>query len=195
MKKLASLFLFLAVLTGCTTTQPVDVSTDFDRATNFGSLTTFKWYQDQPAAGQDPNYQYDSFIDQRMKRAVESELSRKGLRLVTSNPDILVAYDMKVETKQELRPDYSYAPGFGYGYGYWYGYRYNYGYSRFGTAPMLIDEYKNGTVIIDFVDPKDNQLAWRGWGQMEVGSANVTEAEINRITAKILSKYPPGSDK
>ncbi len=194
MKKSVHLLLLLFFLAGCTTKAPVDVSTDFDRATNFGGLSTFKWYQDQPKAERDPAYQYDSFIDQRMKRAVESELSRKGLRLVESNPDILIAYDMKVEMKQELRPDYTYAPGFGYGYGYWYGYRYDYGYSRFGTRPMLISEYQNGAVIIDFVDPKDNQLVWRGWGQMEVNSPNVSETEVNRIVAKILSKYPPGND-
>ena len=192
MKKTVPLLMLLALLwQGCTTT-PVSVSTDYDRSANFTRYTTYKWYQDEPAAGRDTTRTYNTFLDKRMRTAVEANLARKGMRLVTSNPDLMVAYDMKVVTKQQVRPDYTFAPGFGYGYGYWYGYRYNYGYSRFGR-PMMIDEYQDGTVIIDFVDARDNELIWRGWGQMTVGSANASEAEINKIVGEILEKYPPGA--
>ena len=51
---------------------------------------------------------------------------------------------------------------------------------------MLIEEYKDGTIIIDLVDAKDNQLIWRGWGQMEVDEANISEAEVNKIVTNIL---------
>ncbi|MFC5270687.1 DUF4136 domain-containing protein [Adhaeribacter terreus] len=195
MNKISLLALLLGLfLSGCAAV-PVDVSTDYDRAANFNQFTTFKWYQDTPTANRDSAYKYDTFMDKRIRQAVENSLARKGMRMVTTNPDILVAYDVKVVRRQELRPDYAFAPGFGYGYSYWYGYRYDYGYSRFGTRPMLIDEYNDGTIIIDLVDAKDNQLVWRGWGQMEVGSANVSEAEINKIVSNILEKYPPGTDK
>lgn len=182
-------FLFLS---GCAKV-PVDVSTDYDRSANFSRYTTFKWFQDTPAARRDTTRSYDTFLDKRMRSAVEGHLTAKGLRPVTSNPELLVAYDVKVVTRQEVRQDYTYAPGW-YGYGYWYGYRYNYGYSRFGS-PMYIDQYQDGTVIIDLIDAKDNELIWRGFGQMEVGSANVSEAEVNRIVTKILENYPPGSKK
>lgn len=175
---------------GCTTT-PVSVSTDYDRNASFARYTTFKWYQDKPMAGRDTTRTYDTFLDRRIRGAVEANLARKGFRLVNANPDVLVAYDVKVETKQEARPDYTFAPGFGYGYGYWYGYRYDYGYSRF-NRPMLINEYQDGAIIIDLVDARDNELVWRGWGQMEVASPNVSEAEINKIVGQILEKYPPG---
>jgi hypothetical protein len=192
MKTLLSLFLLAGLLWGCATS--VDVSTDYDRGANFSHYTTFKWYQETPMARRDSTRSYDTFLDKRIKAAVEGNLTRKGFRRVDVNPDVLVAYDVKVVTKQEIRPDYAYAPGWYGGYGYWYGYRYNYGYSRF-AAPMYIDQYQDGTIIIDLIDGKDNELIWRGWGQMEVGSANVTEAEVNRIIGHILEKYPPGSDK
>lgn len=194
MKKLFVLFSLASLfLAGCAGTVPVDVSTDYDKAVNFNQHTTFKWYQEKPAARRDTTRTYDTFMDQRIRNAVESNLGRKGLRRTEATPNLFIAYDVKVVTRQEIRPDYTYAPGW-YGYGYWYGYRYDYGYSRF-ARPMTIDQYKDGTIIIDIIDAKDNQLIWRGWGQMEVGSANVSEAEINRIVGKILEKYPPGSDK
>jgi hypothetical protein len=195
MNKLFSLAIILLLLfSGCAKTIPVEVSTDYDRSANFSTYTTFKWYQESPTAHRDSTRNYDSFLDKRIKASVEANLARKGFRMVTSSPDVLVAYDVKVVTKQEVRPDYSYGPGWYGGYGYWYGYRYNYGYSRF-AQPMYIDQYQDGTIIIDLVDAKDNELIWRGWGQMEVGSANVTEAEVNKIVGKILAKYPPGSDE
>ena len=193
MKKITLLTLIFGLfLMGCAK-MPVDVSTDFDKSANFSRYTTFKWYQDTPSARRDSTRTYDTFLDRRMRSAVESNLTTKGMRLVATNPDLLVAYDVKVVTRQEVRPDYTYAPGY-YGYGWWYGYRYNYGYSRF-AAPMYIDQYQDGTVIIDLIDAKDNELVWRGWGRMEVGSANVSETEINRIVGKILSEYPPGAKK
>jgi len=181
-------------LAGCAATTPVDVSTDFDRNVTFAQYHTFRWYQDKPMAGVDTTYKYNTFLDQRIRNAVESQLARKGLTKAEGRADLLIAYDVKIVTKQAARPDYAYAPGFGYGYSYWYGYRYDYGYSRF-SRPMLIEEYKDGTIIIDLVDAKDNQLVWRGWGQMEVDEANISEAEVNKIVTNILAKFPPGADK
>ena len=196
MKQYLNLALLMAFfLTGCATTAPVEVSTDFDQNVNFSQYRTFKWFQDKPSANRDSTYKYNTFIDQRIRNAVETQLTRKGMTKTDGNADVLIAYDVKVITRQEARPDYTYAPGFGYGYGYWYGYRYNYGYDRFYGRPMLIDQYKDGTVIIDLVDAKDNQLIWRGWGQMEVDEANISAPEINKIVTNILEKYPPGADK
>ncbi len=196
MKNLLNLFLVLIIfLSGCAVTAPVDVSTDFDRNVNFTQYRTFKWFQDKPEAGRDSAYKYNTFLDQRIRRAVEAQLTQKGMTKVEGNADILVAYDVKVITRQQARPDYAAGPGLGYGYGYWYGYRYNYGYNRFGTRPMVIEQYKDGTIIIDLVDPKENQLLWRGWGQMEVDQANISEEEVMKIVTNILAKYPPGAEK
>lgn len=196
MKKLL-FFIFPAVLflSGCAATIPVDVNTDYDKAAPFAQYKTFKWYQEKPTARPDSAYKYDTFLDQRIKKAVEAQLNKKGFRLATGMADVLIAYDAKVVTRQEVNNNYAFAPGFGYGYSYWYGYRYNYGYSRFSQPPMLIDQYKDGSIIIDMIDAKDNQLIWRGWGQMEVLNQNISEAEVTKIVTSILAKYPPGSEK
>jgi hypothetical protein len=196
MKTLLPLIFLLGLLGGCASS--VSVSTDYDRSANFTSYTTYKWYQDTPPARRDSIRTYNTFLDKRIRSAVEANMARKGFRLVDSNPDVLVAYDVKVVTRQELHTDYGYYPGWygpgWYGYGWWYGYRYDYGYSRF-AYPMYIDQYQDGTIIIDLVDARDNELVWRGWGEMRVDNVNISQSEVDKIVSRIFEKYPPGADK
>ena len=178
------------LLTGCSPV--VSVSTDYDRTAPFSQYRTWNWYQAAPTASRDADKfgNYDTFLDKRIKGAILSQMSAKGFNQSSTNPDILVAYDVSIERRQEVEPGFTYAPGFGWGYGYWYGYRYDYGFRRFPNYTM-VQEYNEGTVVIDIVNAKDNQLIWRGWGQARVGTAGISESEINRIVREILEKYPP----
>ena len=187
---------FVLLLSGCVTSTPVNVSSDFDRNVNFSQYRTYNWYFDgsltDPETGGQRPAGYDSFLDKRIKNALQSSMGTKGMQLVTSNPDIKVAYDVKIENRAEVDRVYATYPGYGYGYGYWMGYRYNYGYNRFGPNYATIREYKEGTIIIDFIDPKDNQLVWRGWGEAIVNQdGSISEATVNKIVAEIMERYPP----
>ncbi len=189
--------LFFAVsaaigLTACATTQRVTVATDYDKATDFTKYRTYDWYQEQPAGQRDGAQTYDSFADRRLRDALTTALTTKGLTRSTTRPDIKVAYDIKVKTEARADPyATTYAPGFGYGYSYWYGYRYNYGFNRFAPNYFNTVEYRVGTVIVDFVDAKENELLWRGVGESVVDPGAVSEEAIREIVAGILAKYPP----
>lgn len=168
---------------GCASTSRVGVSNDFDHSVNFRAYKTWAWY---PQQGQDteggPARGYESFLDQRIRAAVEREMTAKGLTKVEGkqNPDVFIAYSAKVENKQRVTSAYPYSPwGYGYGYGY---------YGR-GMAPVT--EYKAGTVIIDIVDAKRKELAWRGTGQAQLDQNSINEAETYRIVNSILGTYPP----
>lgn len=167
---------------GCASTSRVGVSSDFDHSVNFRAYKTWAWY---PQQGQDteggPARGYESFLDQRIRAAVEREMTTKGLTRVEGkqNPDVFVAYSARVENKQRVNA----APYGGYPYGYGYGY-----YGR-GMAPVT--EYKAGTVIIDIVDAKRKELAWRGTGQAQLDQNSINEAETFRIVNSILGTYPP----
>ena len=91
-----------------------------------------------------------------------------------------MAYSARVEEKQQVSPYYN---GYGYPYGYGYGY-----YGR-GYQPMT--QYKAGTVVIDIIDAKRKELAWRGTGQAQVDQNTIDEVETHRIVNGILSTYPP----
>ncbi|WP_179197538.1 DUF4136 domain-containing protein [Hymenobacter crusticola] len=169
--------------TSCATSSRVGVSSDFDHSVNFRAYKTWAWYpQQQPDTEGGPAKGYESFLDKRMRAAVETEMQKKGLTYSETNPDLYIAYSAKVEEKQSVSPYYN---GLGYPY-YGYGGFYGRGY---GYTPVT--EYKAGTVIIDFVDAHRKELAWRGTGQAQLDQQTISEQETYRIVGSILGTYPP----
>ena len=177
----AAAFLLLLGPSGCTTAGRVGVTNDFDHAVNFRAYKTWAWYPQQPRdAESGPAKGYESFLDKRMRAAVSSEMTQKGLTEVTTAPDIYVAYSARVEDKQQVSPYYN---GLGYPYGYGYGY--------YGRNYSPVTQYKAGTVVIDIIDAHRKELAWRGTGQAQVNQNTIDEVETHRIVNGILSTYPP----
>ena len=169
---------------GCSSAARVGVTNDFDHAVNFRAFKTWAWYPQQPKDAEGgPAKGYESFLDKRMRAAVTTEMTTKGLTEVAVNasPDIYVAYSARVEDKQQISPGYG---GMGYPYGYGYGGYYGRGYSP-------VTQYKAGTVVIDIVDARRKELAWRGTGQAQVNQNTIDEVETHRIVNGILSTYPP----
>ena len=171
---------------GCASTSRVGVTSDFDHSVNFRAYRTWAWYPQQPQDTEGgPAQGYESFLDRRIRKAVEMQLSQKGMTMVepSANPDVFVAYSARVEDKQRATAS-PYGPyGYPYyGYGYGYGSLYNRGY---------VTDYKAGTLILDFVDASRKELAWRGQGQAQVDNQTISEAEVQRIVTSILGNYPP----
>lgn len=107
-------------------------------------------------------------------------MTKKGLTEVQKAPDVFVAYSTRVEDKQQVSPYYN---GLGYPYGYGYGF-YNRGYTP-------VTQYKSGTVVIDIVDARRKELAWRGTGMAQIEQNSISEPEAYRIVGGILETYPP----
>ena len=174
-------FALLLGVSSCSTASRVGVTNDFDHAVNFRAFKTWAWYPQQPSDTEGgPAKGYESFLDKRMRASVSAEMARKGLTEVEQSPDIYVAYSARVEDKQQVSPYYN---GLGYPYGYGYGY--------YGRGMQPVSQYKAGTVVIDIIDARRKELAWRGTGQAQVDQNTINEAETVRIVNGILSTYPP----
>jgi len=177
----AAAFALLLGPAGCTTAARVGVTNDFDHAVNFRAYKTWAWYPQQPRDAENgPAKGYESFLDKRMRAAVASEMTQKGMTEVTSAPDIYIAYSARVEDKQQVSP---YSNGM-YPYG-------GYGYGYYGRNYAPVTQYKAGTVVIDIIDARRKELAWRGSGQAQVNQNTIDEVETHRIVNGILSTYPP----
>ena len=77
-----------------------------------------------------------------------------------------------------------YGGRYGYGYGYGYGYRYG-GY---------VDEYLEGTLVIDIIDPVANEVIWRGWASDAMDAdpdPSRVRKYVNEAVTEILARFPP----
>ena len=170
----------------------VEVATDYDRSANFSQFQTFGFYQDQPLEPRDATVNFEPTLDLYLRNAVRQSLIQQGLRLDASNPDLKVAYDIAVDTETVVNRNFVYPPGFGYGYSYWYGYRYDYGIGAFPATYRTVNQYKEGTVVVDLINPDTNELVWRGIGEAAVDmTGGIDQERINTIVSSILKKYPP----
>ncbi|WP_026463389.1 DUF4136 domain-containing protein [Adhaeribacter aquaticus] len=174
MKRSIYLLVTLLVLGLASCAPGVFVSTDYDTATNFRALKTYSWYPN-PNKGKTDSVHYDTFFDKRMKRALQTQLSAQGLTYSNSNPDIYVAYNVGFSSETRLNRNFS-----PYGFGYYYGY-------PFGNTAQ---QYKEGTVTVDFVDARKKEMIWRGVAETEVKSTNISEEKIQTIVTSIMRKYP-----
>lgn len=179
MKKLKFLpvFLLVVVLTSCST---VRVVSDYDRDVNFSSYTSYAFYK--PGIDQAEISDLDK---KRILRSIDAELTAKGLNK-NESPDLLVSFF----TKERQRVDV-YNNNFGWGWGWnpwWYG----------GWGGSTVSTSTEGSLYIDLIDAKSNQLIWQGLGTANLitnGNMEKKEKRIQEIVREIIMKYPPGNDK
>ena len=165
--------LLLFVFASCAT---VRVASDYDREVNFNQYNSFAFYK----PGIDKS-EISDLDKRRILRAIESELSAKGMSKA-GTPDLLVS----IFTKERERVNV-YNNNFGYGWGwnpYWYG----------GYYGRSVSRTTEGTLYIDLIDAKTNNLVWQGIGTSSLVTNNVEkkEARIREIVREIMTKYPPG---
>ena len=178
MKILKLLFLLcLVMLTSCSS---VRVVSDYDTKVDFTSYKTFAFYK----KGIDKASVSD-LDKKRIMRAVEAELLAKGVSK-SANPDILVSIFTKSREQVNVS-DNNIGIGWGWGYNPWF----------YGRTNININQYTEGTLFIDFIDKKTNELIWQGIGSGAMKMSNIEKKEerINEFVYKIISTYPPGLKK
>ncbi|WP_242919095.1 DUF4136 domain-containing protein [Pontibacter liquoris] len=151
--------------------------------------TTYAWYQEQPPAQATYDKGFSPSLDQHIRHAVMEELQQRGYKQVpvTENPDVLLAYDVSVQVPVEKDKPENFASGFGYSYAYMAGYRYHYNDGGLpGYRP--VDLFKEGTLIIDMINPKTNALVWRGWSEGAVTNFKAGYGSVKKLVAEVLGK-------
>ena len=164
------LFIFLTVLAaGCS--QQITVHTDYDPDYDLWKYRSFDWGQKvNIEEGQNPLH-YNELNDKRIKSTVQEQLSKRGYKLTVEKPDLILHYHIIVKDQTTVVTE-----PFGYSYGpFW---------TRTNTN---LYTYKEGTLILDLMDRKTNNLVWRGWAVTDV-QESYTPQEIEEIIKKVVSK-------
>lgn len=149
------------------------VNVDYDKSADFSKYRTFAWKKGTPSK--------DPLMEKRIRDAVEQELKAKGLSRADSAPDIFVVTHASSRKEQQVQIDnlgYS-----GYGGRGWY--------SR-GPTSVNVYEIPIGTLMVDLVDAKTNELVWRGLAEKTLSEKPEKVAKlIYKVVKKMFKKYPP----
>jgi hypothetical protein len=172
-------------LSSCST---VEVVQNHDTTVDFSTMKTYAWFDvNEPLSG---NVRVDkSDVKQYVRKAVEKVLMAKGyIKGAEVEADFLVTWLGAVEKKVTAKNiDHFYRP---------------YGYAALQQDPRwkkentpTPNEFPEGALILDFLDPASQKLVWRGVGKEKVGKAKTpeeVERVISRIVVQILSTFPSG---
>jgi len=165
----------IATLAACSS---IETSADYDKGTDFSKYKTYAW--------KDTDVKQNEILENRIKGAVDAQLAAKGLHKVDSNPDLWVVEHARLSEQTQINT-------FDSGWGYGWGYR-GYGYGGMGTSTTTVSKIPVGTLIIDLVDSKENQLKWRGTATKTLDpSASVDQknAAVNEAVQKMFAPFPP----
>lgn len=174
----------LALFTACST---YSIKADYDPTTSYASYKTFDWYAASKRAkgkgsGTDP------LMDKRVRASVQAILEAKGFRQETvAEPDFLVTY-YPIYQNKKYRTTTSFGGGYGFGRRHW-----GYGVgTRFSTSQ--VHRYREGTIVLEIVDSKSNQLVWQGAAEGALTGLNNPEdapEQIHKAVQDLLANFPP----
>lgn len=139
----------LVLASACAT---VSVGADFEPGVRLDRFQTFGWDVRDALPIGDPRLDNNPFFDSRVRSAVELELAAKGLRLVTTSPDLIVHYHASVQHRVDvLKRDT------------------DRGYTspQYGQADTIV-AFDEGTLVLDVADAATKRILWRGWAQTDV---------------------------
>lgn len=164
----------LAFVTSCS--PQIRVYSDADPDYDLKAYKTFDWGQKVDIeSGKNPLH-YNELNDKRIKSAVQEQLQWQGYTLTNTDPDLIIHYHIIVDDQSVVTTE-----PFGYRYGpYWM------------QTQTNIYAYREGTLILDLMDKKTNNLIWRGWAVTAIDGVNPEKVDklIRTAVKKIFKKFP-----
>jgi Domain of unknown function (DUF4136) len=177
MKLNNQIYLLVSALFAAGCSEQLRVKSDYDKDVDLKLYKTYAWLPVKEIESKvDPLF-YNELYDKRIKSAVDIQLKSKSIHYTTDSPNLRIHYHILVNNKSIILPT-----------------RYGYNYSPYWIRNQTdVYYYQEGTLIIDFMDAKNNNLVWRGWATATVGNneMDLTEEKINEAVHKILKKFPP----
>ena len=185
MKKILNLLSATALIclfAACETTA-VNVATDYDHAANFAK---YKIYTLAPSTrGQT----MAPVSEQALRDALRTELAARDITEApgkTADLNVVRHVFIQAKVSVEQYTDWGYLHGGAWPYGYGY-------YGMWRGAPITytdVNQYDEGTLILDFVDARTKKLVFRGTGKAVVGGPEANAAKIREAVKKIVAAYP-----
>lgn len=188
------LLALVALVAGCSPS----VTVQQKPGTDFSQYRTYDWAQTdvKSADSQNPIYR-SSLNDAQIQQAISSELAKRGIRQAApdAKPDFYLTYHLYIDEAERTVAN---PPVRGYAFPYAVSYRggylpINYGYwytTPYYRTGYRTETYQEGTMILDFIDARTNNLVWRGSVADAVNNPARLGSEFSRVAKDILDEFP-----
>jgi hypothetical protein len=177
--------LLVAVLITSHCSPSLKVTSDYDKAVNFQQYRTF--VMDTVNSLRSIN----QLNQNRIFNAVKAEMIKKGFA-ESATPDLIIRPVVIIKDKQSITASTNY---YGYG-GYYRPYAWGGGMGTSGYTTYNVENYKEGSLIIDIAEAATKKLLWEGIGNKEIDKLSKDrEKEINAGVSAIMGSFPPGTVK
>ena len=159
--------LLAVVSTGASFAGPVE--SDHDPSADFSAYRTFEWAEGQPARSPE--------LRDYLKARIAEQLEDAGLEEVSAGADLKVGIHVVSETG--VAPSYRTELLWG-----------------FGVISIAVDEYEQGTLLVDLVDTATDRHVWHGRAFARMTDASYypkLKRKIDRVVRKMFRDFPPES--
>ena len=161
------------------------VRVDSTPGIDFRSYKRYTW-RDHPVFEKRPELaeKYSVGIE-LVKNAGNQNLMGRGFQSTRDAPDFYITFFLTGQARQDV--DVVFSDGY-YGWGGWYGWSSMY-YPVW--TQTVVTNYVEGTLVLDIVDAKTNQLAWRAYCRGDIREWKNRDKDVTKIVNKALKRFPP----
>jgi hypothetical protein len=133
---------------------------------NLARYRTYAFYTPPYREGQ-----VETIADQTIRSSLRQDLAEKGLtEATTGEPDFLITYHVMKQQRLDVAA---------VGYGFW------------AWPGASVTSYTQGTLVVDFIDPKTRQVFWRGTATGVLNHPHTPNlAKLDRVVSQVVSRYP-----
>ena len=165
----------------------MSVKSDYEKNFDFSQLHSFAFKTDR--ASNDP-LSTNTIEAGRIQNALAAQLEANGFTQAPQDPDFVVAFYSRTREKTQLQSA-GFGPGFGFGRGFGWGYGVPFrGRWRWGYGPDIwTSTYTQGCVMADIIDPKTNELVWRGVVRDTVNGIGQSEKQANQAAKDLVKQF------
>lgn len=165
-----------------------------DNSVDLKNYRTYMWI-DTRYNQNDNTIRPAAYRDLTVRNAANTELRNAGWAEVSTDPDLLISYDVLVQNNTARRSDPVYTQSFTRTY-------YNPRLRRWNTIyyPSQFVGYNSydvpvneGTITITITDANTDKVVWQGWTTEDLNYNRITPEEISASVQNIFSKLDVAS--
>lgn len=189
--------LFIAIVVAACATSPPKPIVDYKADYDFRAVKKIAFYDESgKVIGDNPLLLSDMQSD-RIDEALSYALTNRGYTIVddAEQADLLLSWHLVTQQMTDVQTWNTPSIGYGAYYGRYNAYSGYSCWSCFGAqTEVSVQNYTQGTFIVDLIDPKLRKSVWRSMIQSRLkGQANADQDKYNATATVIFASFPPGS--